>query len=143
MIKMTSANISWDQCFMHMAETVSRRSKDPNTKVGAVIVSPGNNIVHIGYNGFPSGLEETRERWDDKHSYVVHAEMNAVLNAKCDLDGWTLYTTMFPCCECIKLILQTGIEKIVYNSESSRMLSGTIEQSKSLLKEMSVKIVRL
>lgn len=139
---MSSSSISWDECFMQMADTVSKRSKDPNTKVGAVLVSPGNNAVHIGYNGFPSGLEETEERWDDKHSYVVHAEMNAVLNAKCDLDGWTLYTTMFPCSECIKLILQSGIKKIVYSSESSRMLQGTIEQSRALLNEMSVKVVK-
>jgi len=136
------ANVSWDDCFMDMAETVSKRSKDPSTQVGAVLVSQDNNRVSVGYNGFPAGLEETKERWSDKHSYVVHAEMNAVLNARGDLRGYTLYTTMFPCINCTKLILQAGISRIVYKDLCSKSIEATVHLSEELFKEMDVSIER-
>ena len=133
---------SWDQCFMSMAESVSMRSKDPTTKVGAVLVSSDRNRVSVGYNGFPAGLDETEQRWGDKHSYVVHAEINAILNARCDLRGYTLYTTMFPCIECTKLILQAGVSRIVYKDFSSKSVEATLSLSEELFKEMSVSVER-
>lgn len=133
--------ISWDEMFMQMAETVAKRSKDPRTQVGAVLVSPGNNRVAIGYNGFPKGIEETPERWEDKYSYVVHAEENAILNAKCDLEGWTLYVTLFPCTSCTNKILQAGISRIVYaNNESRSLDTDSIQRSLQLFKEMGIEV---
>ena len=127
---------------MQMADVVSQRSKDPNTKVGAVLVCPERDRVATGYNGFPAGLEETQERWDDKYRYVVHAEMNAILNARCDLREWTLYTTMFPCCDCTKMLLQTGISRIVYRDTHSNSVGDSLDKSISLFREMDVTIER-
>ena len=127
---------------MEMAETVSHRSKDPRTKVGAVIVSPDNRVVTTGYNGFPVGLSETEERWRDKYRFVLHAELNAIVNSKTDLTGWTLYTTMFPCENCRNIILQSGISRVVYLNDSSVSLIGTIEETIAIFKEMNVDIER-
>jgi dCMP deaminase len=134
--------ISWDECFMLMAETVALRSKDPSTKVGAVLVSEDKSRVAIGYNGFPSGMPEGKDRWENKHRYVVHAELNAVINAKTDLSKWTLYTTMFPCSECTKLLLQTGISRVVYKDIKSDSVGSSWELSTSLLEEMDIKVER-
>jgi dCMP deaminase len=136
------SNLSWDECFMRMAEAAAGRSKDSRTKVGAVLVSPDKSRVSVGYNGFPAGVEETAERWLDKHSFVVHAEVNAVLNAKCSLSDWTLYTTMFPCIDCTKLILQTGISRVVYLEKNSKSVEATLSLSTELFNEMSVSIER-
>lgn len=136
--------MNWDTMFMEMAQTVAKRSKDPRTQVGAILVSPGNNRVAIGYNGFPKGIEETQERWADKYRYVVHAEENAILNAKCDLEGWTLYVTLFPCTSCTNKILQAGIARVCYTKVSSRSLNDdSIKLSLELFKEMGVSIERI
>lgn len=115
-------HISWDEYFMGVALLSSQRSKDPNTVVGACIVNPKKRIVGIGYNGFPYGCEDDVYPWgnnnDDflncKYPYVVHAEANAILNATCPLDNCILYVTLFPCNECAKLIIQSGIKEVVY-----------------------------
>jgi len=125
---------------MGMAETVARRSKDPRTKVGAVIVSEDKTDISSAYNGFPTGMTETDSRWEDKYQYVIHAELNAILNAKKDLRGWTLYCTMFPCRECTKVILQTGIKRVVYLQAHSASVIGTIDGSKGLFAERGVKV---
>ena len=134
--------ISWDECFMTMAETVSMRSKDMTTKVGVIIVSEEKNHVAIGYNGFPTGMSENQSRWDNKNSYVVHAELNAVINAKADLTGWTVYTTMFPCTECTKMLLQTGVSRVVYKDRSSASVEDSWKFSKVLLEEMGISVER-
>ena len=113
--------ISWDEYFMGVAILSSLRSKDPNTKVGACIVNDKKRIVGIGYNGLPYGCSDDEYPWereggflDTKYPYVVHAEPNAILNSTTSLENATLYVTLFPCHECAKLIIQSGIKEIVY-----------------------------
>ena len=116
--------LSWDEYFMGVAMLSALRSKDPSTKVGACIVNQNKRIVGIGYNGFPCGCSDDEFPWersgdflDTKYPYVVHAEPNAILNATSDLTNATLYVTLFPCNECAKLIIQSGIKEIVYVSD--------------------------
>ena len=117
--------MSKDEMYMKMAQLIARRSKDPNSQVGAVIVSNDDRILSIGYNGFPNGVSDNEFPWertaeheeDTKYMYVCHAELNAILNFRGDikaLTGATLYVTMFPCNECMKAIIQTGITKVIY-----------------------------
>lgn len=138
--------ISWDEYFMGVAVLSSKRSKDPSTTVGACIVNKKNRIVGIGYNGFPYGCEDSEYPWgrdqsdflNCKYPYVVHAEPNAILNATCPLDDCTIYVTLFPCNECAKLIIQSGIKEVVYMSDK---YEGTNENiaSKRMLKSANVK----
>lgn len=118
--------LSWDDYFMAVALLSAQRSKDPNTQVGACIVSAQNKIVGIGYNGGPIGCSDdilpwTRDadsRLDTKYPYVCHAEMNAIVNStKADMTGARLYVSLFPCNECAKLIIQVGIRKVIYLSD--------------------------
>ena len=113
--------ITWDQYFMGVAKLSAMRSKDPITQVGACIVNDRRRIIGIGYNGFPRGVDDDNFPWDkdgdwldSKYPYVVHAEPNAILNATVPLDDATLYVTLFPCNECAKLIVQSGIREVVY-----------------------------
>lgn len=113
--------ITWDTYFMGVARLSAMRSKDPQTQVGACIVNTKKRIVGIGYNGFPYGIDDDDFPWDKKDSwldskypYVVHAEPNAILNATEPLDDATLYVTLFPCNECAKLIIQSGIKEVVF-----------------------------
>jgi len=108
---------------MAVAQLSARRSKDPNTQVGACIVNKNKRIIGIGYNGFPTGCSDDELPWsregdllDTKYPYVCHAEMNAITNAtnKPDLDGASMYVSLFPCNECAKLIVQVGISEVVY-----------------------------
>jgi|SRR5690554_378602 len=115
--------LSWDEYFMGIASLSAKRSKDPNTRVGACIVNNEKRIISIGYNGFPKGASDDEFPWnndggllDSKYAYVVHAEANAILNARSSVSGATIYVTLFPCHECTKLIIQSGIKKIVYAS---------------------------
>ena len=117
--------ISWDQYFMGVAKLSAFRSKDPNTQVGACIVTPENKIVGVGYNGLPWGCEDTDFPWynregdmyDTKYPYVVHAELNAILNSIQKLNGCRIYVSLFPCHECAKAIIQSGIKEIIYEDD--------------------------
>ncbi len=118
--------ISWDDYFMGIAILSAHRSKDPNSQVGACLVSPDNKIVGIGYNGFPLRCSDDELPWereaaspyDTKYPYVCHAELNAVLNANTsNLSGCRIYVTLFPCNECSKLLIQSGVRKIIYLSD--------------------------
>ena len=115
--------ISWDEYFMGIAMLAARRSKDPNTQVGACIVSQDNIIISTGYNGMPKGCSDDVYPWDrvgeeTKYPYVVHAELNAILNANGrDLRGSRLYVALFPCNECAKAIIQSGVKEVVYLSD--------------------------
>jgi dCMP deaminase len=118
--------ISWDEYFMAVAQLSAKRSKDPSTQVGACIVNKTKRIIGIGYNGFPVGCSDDLLPWsregdflDTKYPYVCHAEMNAITNAsnKPDLDGASLYVSLFPCNECAKLIVQVGIKAVVFLSD--------------------------
>lgn len=109
--------VIWDKRFMDLAEHVSSWSKDPSTKVGAVVVDPKTRVVRgLGYNGFPRGVTDSEERLNDrptKYSLVVHAELNAILNAK-DVEGCYLYVwPLFTCGECAKSIIQSGISRVI------------------------------
>lgn len=116
------SSISWDEYFMGIAVLSSLRSKDPNTKVGACIVDNNHKVVSIGYNGMPRGIDENQVSWEkgeglnSKYLYVCHAEFNAILNTRNGsyLDGCILYVTLFPCNECAKAIIQTGIKEVVF-----------------------------
>lgn len=116
--------ISWDDYFMGVAYLSAMRSKDESSQVGACIVNPQNRIVGIGYNGLPIGCSDEEFPWeregkwlDTKYPYVVHAEPNAILNATVPLQGARIYVTLFPCNECAKLIIQSGIKEIIYLSD--------------------------
>lgn len=115
--------ISWNEYFMKLAETAAKRSKDPKSKVGACIMDPKDHrVVSLGYNGFPYGCSDdefpwTKEGDDTKYLYVVHAELNAILSARRDLTGCTLFVTYSPCNECMKAIIQSGIKTVVYRNE--------------------------
>ena len=117
--------ISWDEYFMGVAMLASLRSKDPSTQVGACIIDKSKRILSTGYNGFPQGCSDDEFPWnrdeskgDTKYQYVVHAELNAVLNASGkDLAGATIYVCLFPCHECAKAIIQSGIKEVIYLSD--------------------------
>jgi len=114
--------ITWDEYFMGVARLSALRSKDPNTQVGCCIVSPTNRILSMGYNGFPNGIEDDEFPWDregdeyeTKYPYVTHSELNAILNYRGgSLEGAKLYVSLFPCNECAKAIIQSGIKTVVY-----------------------------
>ena len=118
-----SGYISWDEYFMGVAALSAMRSKDPNSQVGACIVSGDNKILSMGYNGFPRGCSDDVFPWDregepleTKYHYVTHSELNAILNYRGgSLEGAKLYVTMFPCNECAKAIIQAGIKTVVYD----------------------------
>ncbi|MDO9374006.1 MAG: dCMP deaminase family protein [Ferruginibacter sp.] len=117
--------ISWDEYFMGVALLSARRSKDPNTQVGACIINERNKIVGAGYNGLPIGCDDNEFPWqkqgeflDTKYPYVCHAELNAILNnIGMDLQGCKIYTALFPCNECTKAIIQSGIKEVIYLSD--------------------------
>jgi dCMP deaminase len=115
-----------NEFFMGVAELSAQRSKDPHTKVGACITSTENQIVATGYNGMPvcennntvfPWKAEAEHRSDTKYPYVVHAAVNAILNNTAPLQGSALYVTKFPCCECAKLIAQSGIKTVLFKGE--------------------------
>ena len=140
--------ISWDEYFMGVAKLAARRSKDPSTQVGACIVSPENIIISTGYNGMPKGCSDDEFPWgregtETKYPYVVHAELNAILNANGrDLRGSRVYVALFPCNECAKAIIQSGVREVVYLSDKYK---GTPENiaSKRMLDAAGVKYTRL
>ena len=140
--------ISWDEYFMGVAKLAARRSKDPSTQVGACIVSPENIIISTGYNGMPKGCSDDEFPWDrtgeeTKYPYVVHAELNAILNANGrDLRDSRVYVALFPCNECAKAIIQSGVKEVVYLSDK---YAGTAENmaSKRMLDAAGVKYSRL
>ena len=129
---------------MGVALLSAMRSKDPSTQVGACIVNPHKKIVGIGYNGFPFGCEDDEFPWDKtgnfcdtKYPYVVHAEPNAILNSISSLDRCSIYVTLFPCHECVKLIIQSGIKEIVYMDEKYAGTESDIA-AKRMLKAANV-----
>ena len=117
--------ISWDEYFMGVALLSAKRSKDPSTQVGACIVNDKNKIVGAGYNGLPIGCSDDEFPWDKqgsfldtKYPFVCHAELNAILNnIGMDLKGCRIYTALFPCNECSKAIIQSGISEVIYLSD--------------------------
>ena len=136
--------LSWDEYFMAVAILSGQRSKDPNTQVGACVANERNKIVGVGYNGFPWGCSDDDLPWDrdgsyldTKYPYVCHAELNAVLNSITpDLRGCRLYVALFPCNECTKVIIQSGIREIIYLSDKYKD-SDSVRASKIMLDKSS------
>ncbi|RRD40445.1 dCMP deaminase family protein [Leptotrichia sp. OH3620_COT-345] len=136
--------LSWDEYFMGIAFLSGMRSKDPSTQVGACIIDEDRKIIGIGYNGFPVGSSDDSMPWnkdgdflDTKYPYVVHAELNAILNSIKSLKNCTIYVTHFPCNECAKAIVQSGIKKVIYFSDKHKSLSTT-KASQTIFKNAGV-----
>ena len=140
--------ISWDEYFMGIALLAAKRSKDPSTQVGACIVSEDNIIISTGYNGMPKGCSDDEFPWnrdgeDNKYAYVVHAELNAILNANGrNLRGSLVYVALFPCNECAKAIIQSGVREVVYLSDKYKDTMGNLA-SKRMLNAAGVKFTQL
>ena len=139
---------SWDEYFMGIAMLAAKRSKDPSTQVGCCIVSQDNIIISTGNNGLPKGCSDDEFPWarvgeETKYPYVVHAELNAVLNANGrDLRGSRLYVALFPCNECAKAIIQSGVKEVVYLSDKYADTMSPLA-SKRMLDAACVKYTRL
>ncbi|NTV77992.1 MAG: dCMP deaminase family protein [Clostridiales bacterium] len=138
--------ISWDEYFMGICILSGMRSKDPNTQVGACIVSHDNKILSMGYNGFPMGCSDDIFPWDregdtlsTKYPYVTHSELNAILNYRGgSLEGSKIYVSLFPCNECAKLIIQSGIKEVVYLSDKYKD-SDSVKASRKMFNLSGVK----
>lgn len=132
--------ITWDEYFMGVAKLAGMRSKDPNSQVGACIVSQDNKILSMGYNGFPRGCSDDDFPWaregdelDTKYVYVVHSELNAILNFRgSSLEGAKLYVSLFPCNECAKAIIQSGIKTVIYDCDKYANTFGVMASKKML-----------
>jgi len=132
--------ISWDEYFMGVAKLAAMRSKDPNTQVGTCIVNDENNILSMGYNGFPKGCSDDTFPWeregeplDTKYLYVAHSELNAILNySGGSLAGAKLYVSLFPCNECAKAIIQCGIKEVIYDSDKYADTPATIASKRMM-----------
>ncbi len=145
-------SLNWDEYFMAIAKLSAMRSKDPNTQVGACIVSKDNRILSIGYNGTPNGYEDKFFPWDrvghplnTKYMYVVHAERNAILNYRGslkELESARIYVDLFPCNECAKEIIQTGIKEVIYLSDKYKD-TNEVKASKHMMDVCGVKYRRL
>ena len=125
--------IDWDEYFMGIAKLSAGRSKDPNTQVGACIVSENNRVLSTGYNGAPNGFPDDDFPWaregdtlDTKYAYVTHSELNAILNYRGgSLEGAKIYVSLFPCNECAKAIIQAGIRTVIYDSDKYESTAST------------------
>ena len=145
MIEKRKDYLNWDEYFMAVATLISKRSKDPSTQVGAIIVSKDNKILSAGYNGAPNGFSDDIIPWEregefekTKYPYICHAELNAILNNKGSiLDGARIYVDLFPCNECAKAIIQTGIKEIIYKSDKYKGTEAN-NVSKRMLDECGV-----
>ena len=132
--------ITWDEYFMGVAKLSAMRSKDPNTQVGACIVSDDNKILSMGYNGFPIGCSDDEFPWaregdalNNKYFYTTHSELNAILNYRGgSLEGSTLYVSLFPCNECAKAIIQAGIKEIIYDQDKYEHTPAVIASKRML-----------
>ncbi len=135
-----SDSITWDEYFMGVAMLSGLRSKDPSTQVGACIVSSTHKILSMGYNGFPRGCSDDEFPWaregdmlETKYAYVTHSELNAILNYRGgSLEGSTIYVSLFPCNECAKAIIQSGITTVVYDSDKYAGTEGNVASKRML-----------
>ena len=142
--------ISWDEYFMGVALLAAERSKDPSTQVGACIVDENNRILSTGYNGFPRGCSDDIFPWnrneadgETKYPFVVHAELNAILNTRGkSLVGSRVYVGLFPCHECAKAIIQSGIKEVVYLSDKYKNTPSDAN-SRRMLSAAGVKLTKL
>lgn len=135
--------ITWDEYFMGIAKLSAMRSKDPNTQVGCCIVGEDNRIISVGYNGLPNGCSDDEFPWnregeDNKYFYTTHSELNAILNAKgSNLTNSRMYVSLFPCNECAKAIIQSGIAEVIYDLDKYAD-TPAVAASKRMLKASGV-----
>jgi dCMP deaminase len=144
--------LDWEEEFMFSARLAAERSKDPHTQVGAVIVNAKKRIVATGYNGLPRGCSDDEFPWarerdvedvlDSKTFYVVHAELNAILNAEKSVEDCTIFTTLFPCAPCTGAILQSGIKRVVYLRHKGKWDEKTYVASRRMMDAAGVPYVR-
>ena len=146
MIKDLEGQQKWDLRFMELTKMVASWSKDPSTKVGAVIADNQNRIISLGYNGFAKGIDDTEDRYADrsfKYSAIIHAEENAMFFANRDLSGCTIYVSFFPCSNCAAKIIQCGIKRVVTTHPTEEQIGRwgkSFNVSKILLEEASIQI---
>lgn len=136
----------WDRRFISLAREVSTWSKDPSTKVGAVIVDDERRVVATGFNGFPRGVDDLAERYlsrETKYEMIIHAEANALLFAKRDLSFCTLYSTLMPCSRCAAMIIQSGIKRVVYLSDTHTNYAQNFGLSSLMFTEANVHCFKL
>lgn len=136
----------WDRRFLDLAEYISAWSKDPRTKVGAVIVDHERRVVSLGYNGFPRGVLDDERRYIDrptKHLFVAHAERNALDNAPHSVEGCTLYVPLMPCNECAKSVIQKGIQRVVTYKPNRDGTGFNWDITELMFKESDVQLVQL
>lgn len=139
---------NWGNYFLDIAKIVASKSKDPSTKVGAVIVRPDNTICSTGYNGFPRGMNDSPKLYDDreyKYANTIHGEINAILFAGEPLYGYTLYTYPFmPCRSCALIVAQSGIKKVIAPKcppDKSERWEASFERTRAIFKELNVEVV--
>lgn len=134
----------WDNWFLGLAQYISTASKDPSTKVGAVIVDSDRRVISVGYNGFAKGVEDTEERLNNrdlKYKMIVHGERNAIIFAHRDLKGHTLYTWPFmPCSTCTSMVIQSGISRIVAPYSDNPRWAEDFKISEQMFKEAGVEV---
>lgn len=135
-------NEKWDRRMMELAEHVAGWSKDPSTQVGCVIMRRDRTVASMGYNGFPRGVLDLEDRYanrEEKYKLVVHAEANAILAADGRVDGMIAYCTLYPCCECAKLLIQAGIKEVVVKSlEKTERFYDSMLASETMFREAGV-----
>ncbi len=138
--------LDWDETFMLMCSLIAKRSKDPNTQTGACIVNDDNVVLGLGYNGFPRGCHDDKFPWcregetmKNKYTYVVHAEANAIMNASKEISGCRMYCYLFPCNECAKAIIQSGIKEVVYESDKYKDVD-IFKASRKMLNTAGIKL---
>lgn len=139
----------WDKRFLWLAENVASWSKDPSTQVGAVIVRPDRTVVSLGFNGFPRGVSDAAELYDNrevKYVRVIHAELNAILSSSESLHGHTIYSTLYPCSRCAGAIIQAGLARVVtwkvpVNDTTARIaVAACWDDSTEMLEQAGVRI---
>jgi dCMP deaminase len=149
-VKKREDYISWSNYFMELAKLTSKRSKDPSSQVGACIVNKENKIIGVGYNGLPNGMNDDDFNWsrnndflDSKYPYICHAEMNAIFNSNqiLNLKDTIIYTTLYPCNECAKLIVQSGINKVFY-LENKYANKPSFIASKRILESCNIEVIQ-
>lgn len=148
--KKKQEHIDWDEYFMAVAVLAPKRSKDPSTQVGACIVNQQNKILSTGYNGFPIGCSDDDFPWtkegdfiDTKYAYVCHAELNAILNNPGTIfQNCRIYVSLFPCNECAKAIIQSGIKEVIYLSDKHAQ-EPYMQASRRMLRAAGVKLTKL
>lgn len=143
--------LSCDDIFMMIAKVIAQRSKDPSTQTGAVVVDKNNNLAGMGYNDLPRGVKDNLFPWgkdygenkqnihNTKYPYIVHAEINAILNAGRPIEEGTMYCLLFPCSECAKIIIQSGIKKLIYEDDRYELNRNNFSISKKLFDVAGIK----